>query len=172
MIPPPPTSNRSDTLFPYTTLFRSRTRAEVYGPLRELEQLVDVYCEAAGPDPRRLAVLGGQILDLARSTGLDRDCGIAPDAGEPAALATLDNYLCELKEMQIRDGLHVFGPAPEGRLLTDLLVAIARAPRDRGEDGDASLLRALAADLALTSDPPVCTPGAACSSARPTSYER
>src|SRR3546814_655269 len=107
------------------------TRAESYGPLRELEQLVDEYFEAAGLDPRRLNVLGGQILDLARSTGLDRDCGIAPDAGEPAALATLDNYLCELKEMQIRDGLHVFGQAPEGRLLTDLLVAIARAPRDR-----------------------------------------
>src|SRR3546814_13354256 len=145
MIPPPPTSNRSDTLFPYTTLFRSRTRAEVYGPLRELEQLVDVYCEAAGLDPRRLDVLGGQILDLARSTGLDRDCGIAPDAGEPAALATLDNYLCELKEMQIRDGLHVFGQAPEGRFLKELPVALARRPPARGGGRAASRLPPLAA---------------------------
>ena len=51
------------------------------------------------------------------------------------ALDKLDAYLCDLKEMQIRDGLHVFGVAPEGRLLTDLIVALARVPRGAGEGG-------------------------------------
>ena len=68
-------------------------------------------------------------------------------------LARLDSLLCEVKELQIRDGLHVFGRAPEGEPRTDLLVALARAPRGRGEAGDASLLRALAADLRLDWDP-------------------
>ena len=45
------------------------------------------------------------------------------------ALRKLDAHLCELKELQIRDGLHVFGRSPEGELLTDLLVALARVPR-------------------------------------------
>jgi len=129
------------------------TRAESYGPLRDLEQLVDEYYEAAGLDPRRLAVLSREILALVAHVGLDRDCGIAGDEPVEAQLAKLDGYLCELKEMQIRDGLHVFGSAPEGRLLTDLLVALARVPRGRGEAGDASLTRALAADLGLGFDP-------------------
>ncbi|MCP5366265.1 MAG: cobaltochelatase subunit CobN [Hyphomicrobiales bacterium] len=132
------------------------TRAESYGPLRDLEQLVDEYYEAAGVDPRRLRVLKREILDLCRVTGLDADCGIAEADSDDTALGKLDNYLCELKEMQIRDGLHVFGQAPQGRLLTDLLVALVRVPRQGGADGDASLTRALAADLGLDFDPLDC----------------
>ncbi len=129
------------------------TRAESYGPLRDLEHLVDEYYEAAGMDPRRLQVLAREILELIAHIGLDRDCGIASGEPEVDKLKKLDAYLCELKEMQIRDGLHCFGRAPEGRLLTDLLVALARVPRNRGEGGDASLTRALADDLGLGFDP-------------------
>ena len=122
------------------------TRAETYGPLRDLEALVDEYYEAAGTDPRRLTLLKGRILDLVRDIGLDHDAGIAEKDAEETALEKLDAYLCDLKEMQIRDGLHVFGLAPEGRLLTDLVVALARLPRGT-EPGEASLHRAIAADL-------------------------
>ncbi len=129
------------------------TRAESYGPLRNLEQLVDEYYEASGTDPRRLKVLADEILSLSQSIGLDRECGIAPVDGTDDALAKLDRYLCELKELQIRDGLHVFGVSPAGPMLVDLLVALARVPRGSGNGGDASLLRALAADLGLGLDP-------------------
>ncbi|MEQ8396900.1 cobaltochelatase subunit CobN [Thalassobaculum sp.] len=125
------------------------TRAELHGPLQELEALVDEYFQAMGVDPRRLPLLSERILDAARRTGLDKDVGIDPDEAEEVALGKLDNHLCELKELQIRDGLHIFGTAPEGRLMTDLLVALARVPRGRGEGADASLQRALAADLGL-----------------------
>ncbi len=125
------------------------TRAETYGPLVELERLVDEYYQAAGVDPRRLQHLRGEILDLSRRIGLDRDCGIAHGESDEDALAKLDNHLCELKEMQIRDGLHIFGISPEGRLLTDLLVALTRLPRGDGKGANQSLIRALAADLGL-----------------------
>ncbi len=123
------------------------TRAESYGPLKDLEALVDEYYEASGSDPRRLVLLKKQILDLIADIGLDQDAGIVKDEAEDTALEKLDAYLCDLKEMQIRDGLHIFGLAPEGRLLTDLVVALARVPRGQGEGGDASLQRAIAADL-------------------------
>ncbi len=125
------------------------TRAESYGPLKQLEALVDEYFEAAGLDRRRLAPLSTEILSLAESIGLDIDVGFQPGDDEAARLGKLDAYLCDLKEMQIRDGLHIFGCAPEGRLLEDLLVALVRVPRGFGEGGDASLTRALARDLAL-----------------------
>ena len=128
------------------------TRAESYGPLRDLELLVDEYYEAAQVDPRRCAILRDQIIDLAKATGLGTDCGIAAADDVDTALGKLDNHLCELKELQIRDGLHIFGSSPDGRQLADLLVALTRLPRNKGEGADASLIRALSFDLDLGDD--------------------
>ena len=128
-------------------------RAEAHGTLRRLELLVDEYFEASQTDPRRLKPLAGDILDLAATSGLDVDCGMAAGDGEQAKLAKLDGYLCELKEMQIRDGLHIFGASPRDGLETALLAALVRLPRGTGQGGDASLQGALAADLGLGFDP-------------------
>lgn len=125
------------------------TRAESYGPLKDLEALVDEYYEASGHDPRRLRLLKGQILDLVRDIGLDSDAGIAPGDDDDLALEKLDAWLCDLKEMQIRDGLHIFGKSPEGSLLTDLTVALARIKRGEAP-GDDSLQRAIAWDAGLS----------------------
>lgn len=130
------------------------TRAETYGPLRELEALVDEYYEAAGVDPRRIETLRREILSMSAATGLDTDAGLTGKA--ESDLARLDAYLCDLKEAQIRDGLHVFGQSPEGRLERDLLQALVRVPRGAGKGGDASLQRALAEDLELGFDPLDC----------------
>jgi len=131
------------------------TRAETYGPLRELERLVDEYYEAAGLDPRRLAVLRREILSLSAVAGLEADLGIDPDDDPDAALKKLDNHLCELKELQIRDGLHIFGQSPTGAQGLSLLVALARVRRGPGDEAE-SLTRALAADLGLGFDPLDC----------------
>jgi len=146
------------------------TQAGTYGRLSELERLVDEYYEAASGDPRRLAVLGPAILDLVRAEGLDQDCGIGALDDSGAALTKLDGYLCEIKEMQIRGGLHVFGRAPEGRDLTDLLLALSRLPRGRGA-AEASLPRALAADLGLEFDPLDCEPAQVWTGPRPVCLE-
>ena len=145
------------------------TRAESYGPLRNLEQLVDEYYEAQDLDPRRLKVLKHDIMELCQQTGLDQDCGISGGEAGTQAITKLDNYLCELKEMQIRDGLHVFGVTPEGRLLTDLLVALVRIPRiGAGDEGEGqSLLRALCSDLKLDFDPLDCQMGEKWTGPRP-----
>ena len=131
------------------------TRAETYGPLRDLEALVDEYYEAAGVDPRRIDYLRREILSLSAATGLDQDVGLTGE-DEDTDLAKLDAYLCELKEAQIRDGLHVFGQSPEGVQERDLAIALLRVPRGEGKGGDASLIRALAEDLELGFDPLDC----------------
>jgi cobaltochelatase CobN len=142
------------------------TRAETYGPLRDLEALVDEYYEAAGVDPRRIAHLRREILALTEATGLGVDAGMTGTDAD-TDLARLDAWLCELKEAQIRDGLHVFGQAPEGRLARDLVLALLRLPRGDGTGGDAGLTRALAADLELGIDPLDCDMGAAWDGPRP-----
>jgi cobaltochelatase CobN len=129
------------------------TRAGSYGPAAGLERLIDEYYEASGLDPRRLMVLAEQIRDLATASGFGRDCGITPGEPTAQALKKLDAWLCELKDLQIRDGLHIFGRTPESGLLNELLFAIARNPRGDGKASRASLVRALAADLKLDFDP-------------------
>jgi cobaltochelatase CobN len=134
------------------------TRAETYGPLKDLEALLDEYYAAAGMDRRRLAGLRKRILDFTRDARLDRDVGLVPD--ETESLRRIDTFLCDLKEAQIRDGLHIFGQSPTGRLERDLIVALARVPRGEGA-GEASLIRALADDLKLGFDPLTADLGAA-----------
>lgn len=131
------------------------TRAESYGPLRDLEALVDEYYEAAGVDPRRLTHLRREILALTAATGIDQDAGMQ-GTDETGDLAKLDEYLCDLKEAQIRDGLHIFGQSPEGRLERDLVQSLVRVPRNDGKGRNASLQRALARDLDLSLDPLDC----------------
>ena len=131
------------------------TRAETYGPLRDLEALVDEYFEAAGVDPRRIEHIRREILSLTSTTGLDVDVGMKGE-DEETDLAKLDAYLCELKEAQIRDGLHIFGTSPTDDLARDLTIALARTPRGDGKDENASLLRAMAEDLSLSLDPLDC----------------
>jgi cobaltochelatase CobN len=142
------------------------TRAETYGPLRDLEALVDEYYEAAGVDPRRIEYLRREILTLTSTTGLDADAGMKGE-DEDGDLAKLDAYLCDLKEAQIRDGLHVFGQSPKGRLARDLVQALVRVPRGDGKGDNASLIRALAADFALAFDPLDCDMAAPWEGPRP-----
>ncbi|MEO6396304.1 MAG: cobaltochelatase subunit CobN, partial [Devosia sp.] len=126
------------------------TRAETYGPLKDLEALLDEYYAASGMDRRRLAGLRKRILDFTRDARLDRDIGLVPD--ETESLRRIDTFLCDLKEAQIRDGLHIFGQSPSGSLERDLLLALARVPRGERLE-DASMIRALADDLKLGFDP-------------------
>ncbi|WP_447590435.1 cobaltochelatase subunit CobN [Aquipseudomonas campi] len=143
------------------------TRAESYGPLRDLERLADEYYDASQLDLRRAAELRGEILIKVREASLDRELGLQLNDDPQSWLPQLDAYLCDLKESQIRDGLHVFGESPAGLLRRDTLLALLRIPRGDGQGGNASLLRALARDLALDFDPLDCDMAAPWTGPRP-----
>jgi cobaltochelatase CobN len=128
------------------------TRAELYGPLQQLECLIDEYYEAQSLDPVRVPVIFERIVALILQENLYQDLGIEPAAiqrDESVLTNRLDGYLCELKESQIRDGLHIFGQCPQDRLLRDLVVAISRHPTG----GRLGLTRAITEDLGLEFDP-------------------
>jgi cobaltochelatase CobN len=127
------------------------TRAESYGVLTKLEHLIDEYYDAYSIDPKRTAVIKTQITQLVREANLEADLqSSVKDIDE--LLVKLDGYLCELKEAQIRDGLHILGKAPEGEQLVDLLVALHRVP----VAGKAGITQVLAQDLGLSLDPLNC----------------
>jgi len=85
------------------------TLAGNHGPALEIEALFDEYAIAESLDPKRARLLSQAILERARDTGLLQDSGLKDAADPAAALRHLDAWLCDLKDMRIADGLHVFG---------------------------------------------------------------
>jgi len=139
------------------------TRAESYGELAELEQLVDEYYQALGLDTGRENFLREQIVaQLQQShlleeivsqpindqTGNDHD---QPLLADDTLLNELDAYLCDIKEAQIRHGLHRLGELPNDDKLADTLVALLRLPRGTAAASQ-GILHNLAQDLKLPED--------------------
>ncbi|MEU4251470.1 cobaltochelatase subunit CobN [Amycolatopsis sp. NPDC026612] len=105
-------------------------RAESYGDLARLEQLLDEHANIAAMDPAKLPAVRQQIWTLIQAAKLDHDLGIEArphDAEFDDFLLHIDGWLCEVKDAQIRDGLHVLGAAPVGEARVNLVLAMLRA---------------------------------------------
>ncbi|WP_349239806.1 cobaltochelatase subunit CobN [Patulibacter sp. SYSU D01012] len=119
-------------------------RAETYDELQELEHLLDEYVRIEALDPEKLPALARRIWEVVQSADLHHDLGLHDEdvagfedtgAGADAAelqhrlehlVSDIDTYLCSIKDLQVRDGLHVLGRAPEEEQLRGLAVAIMR----------------------------------------------
>jgi cobaltochelatase CobN len=116
--------------------------ADAYGPIVAVEQLMDEYYQAQSLDPEKLPLIQERIWEAVRSANLDSDLGESQRPQDfDHFLLRMDGYLCEIKDAQIRSGLHVLGAAPEGEALIDMMLAFAR-PTDDGVPGLAESLAA------------------------------
>ncbi|MDF0530575.1 cobaltochelatase subunit CobN [Tsukamurella sp. 8F] len=105
-------------------------RAESYGDIARLEQLLDEYSSVASLDPAKLPMIRQQIWTLLQAAKLDHDLGLEGQPDEDTfddMILHVDGWLCEIKDVQIRDGLHVLGAAPTGDAESDLVLAMLRA---------------------------------------------
>ncbi|GAA2063461.1 cobaltochelatase subunit CobN [Streptomyces albiaxialis] len=105
-------------------------RADSYGDIARLEQLLDEYAQISSMDPAKLPAIRAQIWTLIQAAKLDHDLGLEDrpdDDGFDDFLLHVDGWLCEVKDAQIRDGLHVLGTAPSGGDRVNLVLAILRA---------------------------------------------
>ena len=132
-------------------------RADSYGELARLEQLLDEYATVQALDPAKTPTLRAQIWELVTSAELHRDLHQEAMPGEAEFddfVLHIDGYLCEIKDVQIRDGLHVLGRAPEGTELVNDVLAIVRARQVFGGVHGAlpGLRRAIAAARGLPED--------------------
>ncbi|MEJ0092149.1 MAG: cobaltochelatase subunit CobN [Methylocella sp.] len=113
-------------------------QAGSHGAAQEIEALLDEYASAETLDPRRARLLAQAILDRAKDTGLAQDCGLSDEADPIVALQRLDAWLCDLKDMRIGDGLHVFGQSSGGALRDAAMVSLLPAGGEERVDAEAS----------------------------------
>ena len=107
-------------------------RAESYGDIARLEQLLDEYAQVNAMDPAKAPALRGEIWTLIQAAQLNHDLGMDAAPDEEAFdefVLHVDGWLCEIKDAQIRDGLHVLGQAPKGEQLINLVLAVLRSPQ-------------------------------------------
>jgi cobaltochelatase CobN len=128
-------------------------RAESYGDIARLEQLLDEHANIAAMDPAKLPAVRARIWTLMQAAQLHQDLGLderPADEEFDDFLLHVDGWLCEVKDAQIRDGLHVLGQAPEGEARVNLVLAILRASQIWG--GEAGAVPGLRAALGLKDD--------------------
>ncbi len=143
-------------------------RADTYDELAELEALLDEYARLELLDPPKLPALAARIWSAIERANLqaDLDLGWAGPDFDPvdpgsvedlsALVQHIDGYLCEVKDIQIKDGLHVLGQAPEGEQLRGLTAAMLRL----GSGDVPGLRRAVGAAFGLDEPALVAAPGA------------
>ncbi len=103
------------------------TRAETYDDLARLEQLLDEYYQVETLDPSKLPAIRVRIWETLRDAELHRDLGVEEQPEEFGDfLNHVDGYLCEIKDLPIRGGLHILGETPEGEPLRHLVASILR----------------------------------------------
>ena len=105
-------------------------RAESYGDITRLEQLLDEHSNISTLDPAKLPAIRQQIWTLMTAAQMHKDLGLEERPDEEVfddMLLHVDGWLCEIKDVQIRDGLHVLGEAPHGEAEVDLVLAMLRA---------------------------------------------
>ena len=80
--------------------------------LLRLERLLDEYSTADGLDPSRRNRLIATIRDEAQASGVEADLGLDSAASPAEAITRIDRFVCDIKESQFGDGLHIYGQAP------------------------------------------------------------
>lgn len=84
-------------------------------PLRlvRLEALLDEFSNADGLDPRRRDLLQENIRDEAQALGVEHELGLDGVSCAAEAITRIDRFVCDIKDSQFGDGLHIWGRAPQ-----------------------------------------------------------
>ncbi len=78
-----------------------------------LESLLDEFSNADGLDPKRRDRLQEDIRDEAQAIGLESDLGLDQATCTAEAITRIDRFVCDIKESQFGDGLHIYGRVPD-----------------------------------------------------------
>ena len=99
------------------------TRAGLYDELDRMERLLEEHAHSETLYPERAHELEHEIEHLLQEVSWKEEI---PE--EEDWLNALSNHLCELKESQIRSGLHIFGEVPRNERRIDFLLSLLRMP--------------------------------------------
>lgn len=110
-------------------LIPSMTEGGVYGELQVIDDLIASYYKAVLNDPSKLPVIRREIEELAEKLHLDQDLSLKEkDFGTDfdRTIEKLHLWVSEIKDTEIKDGLHIFGQPPAGERMSNMLRLLVR----------------------------------------------
>ncbi|MCQ2078568.1 MAG: cobaltochelatase subunit CobN [archaeon] len=117
-----------------THMIPAMARAGGYDEIDEVVTAVQQYLKTKDTDSRDKIISSvRQILELCGKYNLSSDLGLSPDCSVDEMDAKVDrlyDYLLEVKEAMIKDGLHILGEVPEGERLCETIYSLTRSPND------------------------------------------
>lgn len=105
------------------------TNADTYDELAEIEVQLEAYYHAKMVDQDKLPFLEKLIWEKVQKADLDKDLelnyfDVMMDFS--GFLEMLHGYISEIKDTQIKDGLHILGEAPQAERQLEMLIALTR----------------------------------------------
>jgi len=125
------------------------TNADLYDDLAKVQGLVHDYAAAKAEDPNKLEVLRPMIWEAVEAANLDRDLEISREqafSDFDAFLEKLHEYMEELSDTMINDGLHVMGSPPENERLAEFVVQLTRLANGNTPSLREAMVRAMGYD--------------------------
>ena len=117
-----------------------------YEELQELEQALDEYVHFRQTQPENLDTVKEIVREKAAACNFGDDIAEGDDFDD--YVGRLHNYVTDIKNMQIRTGLHIMGQPPEGDGLSEYVEALVRL-----DNGDVpSLVQLLATEAGYSYD--------------------
>ncbi|MGI5866206.1 MAG: cobaltochelatase subunit CobN [Syntrophaceticus schinkii] len=102
------------------------SNAGTYDELAELEKLLDEYVHFKQNQPDNVEVMVKLIREKAKEANLEEDIPEQPDQPFEDYIQRLHAYITDIKNMQIRVGLHFLGCPPQDESLVEYLLALTR----------------------------------------------
>ncbi|MCI0416041.1 cobaltochelatase subunit CobN [bacterium] len=126
-------------------------KAETYDELARLQQLLGTYANAERTDPEKAPLIQQEIWNAVVAANLHQDLGVDAKPNHEKYgefIQHIDGYLCEIGDLQIRDGLHTLGQLPQGEQFINLALALIRLD----STGFTGIRNAIAKDLNFNSE--------------------
>lgn len=95
-----------------------------FDDIEELEKALEEYFHFSATQPENLEAVADIVREKAQKCNLDADVPEGTDFAE--YVGRLHNYITDLKNMQIRTGLHIMGNMPQGDDLLEYILALTR----------------------------------------------
>ena len=97
-----------------------------YDELEELEKVVDEYCHFKTTQPDSMETLEALVREKVKAANLTEDIPEEDTQSFDDYVGKIHAYVTDIKNMQIRTGLHILGLPPEGEDLNEYVLALTR----------------------------------------------
>tara|TARA_B100000700_G_C15050936_1_gene860291 strand:+ start:317 stop:4051 length:3735 start_codon:yes stop_codon:yes gene_type:complete len=105
-------------------------KSDLFGDLESLDSLIEEFNECKTLKSNRIGIIEDSILSTIDRININtKELQIDSLASKDEIILSLESYLCELKQNQIRTGLHIFGKGLDPKEELNLIFLISKVPK-------------------------------------------